>query len=309
MSLVLALTVPFFALIFLGMFTRVIGFLGADDARTLSKFAFFVALPPMMFTKVAAGDAMEILNWGFIWRYELATIIVFLTGALIGRSMFGLSRLESGVFGMNAGYPNYGYLGVPLVILAFGDAAALPIALLLFADSVVLLAVLACFVAATGGGLFQTFGRAIITMAKNPLVISVVAGLMFSASGLEMPPMVDRVLNLLGNAAPPVALFALGATVYGQPIKGAFAEMGTISLMRLLVHPALVAVLFLMVPGQDPLWIKVAILSACLPVAANVFILSDHYGGYSGRSASAILVTTILASLTVPVVMYYLFQI
>ena len=85
--------------------------------------------------------------------------------------------------------------------------------------------------------------------------------------------------------------------------------MGTISLMRLLVHPALVAVLFLMVPGQDPLWIKVAILSACLPVAANVFILSDHYGGYSGRSASAILVTTILASLTVPVVMYYLFQI
>ena len=132
MSLVLALTIPFFALIFLGMFTRVIGFLGPDDARTLSKFAFFVALPPMMFTKVAAGDAMEILNWGFIWRYELATIIVFLAGALIGRSIFGLSRLESGVFGLNSGYPNYGYLGVPLVILAFGDAAALPIALLLF---------------------------------------------------------------------------------------------------------------------------------------------------------------------------------
>ena len=168
-----------------------------------------------------------------------------------------------------------------MVILAFGDAAALPIALLLFADSVVLLAVLACFVAATGGGLFKTFGRALVTMAKNPLVISVVAGLLFGI-GTEMPSMLASVLNLLGNAAPPIALFALGATVYGQPIKGAFGEMGTISLMRLLVHPALVAVLFLMVPGQDPLWIKVAILSACLPVAANVFVLSDHYGGYSG---------------------------
>jgi predicted permease len=75
----------------------------------------------------------------------------------------------------------------------------------------------------------------------------------------------------------------------------------------LIVHPLLVALFFLGIPGQDPLWIKVAILSSCLPVAANVFMLANHYGAYTGRTASAILVSTVFASTTVPVFLYWLF--
>ena len=89
----------------------------------------------------------------------------------------------------------------------------------------------------------------------------------------------------------------------------ALGELATISVARLIIHPVLVAALFLLIPGVDPLWIKAALLSACLPVAANVFVLSDHYGGYSRRSASAILMTTILASITVPVVLYIIMQV
>ena len=130
MSAVLSLTIPFFALIFLGMISRRVGFVGPDDARTLSRFAFFVAMPVMVFVKIGAGNAMEILNWGFVWRYELATALVFVCTAFLARPAFGLTRLESGIFGLNAAYPNYGYIGVPLAIMAFGDAAALPLALI-----------------------------------------------------------------------------------------------------------------------------------------------------------------------------------
>lgn len=307
MSAVLAISVPFFALILAGFLTRYVGLFGESEARTLSKFAFFVALPPMMFVKVAAGDAASVLNWGFVWRYEIVTIAVFLGSALMARTLFGLPRLASGIFGLNASYPNYGYMGVPLTILAFGDAAALPMALLLFTDTIVLLALTAYFVADSKDGLLASAGRIIVTMAKNPLLISVVAGLSFSASGLQMPELPDRFLNLLAGAATPVALFALGTTLYGQPLRGAAGELGAISMLRLAVQPLFVAVMFLAFPGQDLLWIKVAILSACLPVAANVFMLADHYGAYAGRSASAILVSTICAALTVPVVLYLLF--
>ena len=307
MSAVLAISVPFFALILAGFLTRYVGLFGESEARTLSKFAFFVALPPMMFVKVAAGDAASVLNWGFVWRYEIVTIALFLGSALMARTLFGLPRLASGIFGLNASYPNYGYMGVPLTILAFGDAAALPMALLLFTDTIVLLALTAYFVADSKDGLLASAGRIIVTMAKNPLLISVVAGLSFSASGLQMPELPDRFLNLLAGAATPVALFALGTTLYGQPLRGAAGELGAISMLRLAVQPLFVAVMFLAFPGQDLLWIKVAILSACLPVAANVFMLADHYGAYAGRSASAILVSTICAALTVPVVLYLLF--
>ncbi len=307
MSIVLSLTIPFFALIFLGMICRRVGFVGPADTRTLSRFAFFVAMPVMVFVKIGAGNALEILNWGFIWRYELATVIIFVGAAFLARPLFRLTRLEGGMFGLNAAYPNYGYIGVPLAILAFGDAAALPMAVILALDTVVLLVLTGYFVAAEGGALGQTVWRALKTVSRNPLLISAVLGLAFAATGLSLPPILNVLLNMLSDAAPPTALFALGATVYGQPIRRAFGELSAISLARLVIHPLMVAGFFLLLPGVDPLWVKTAILTACLPIAANAFVMSDNYGGYAGRTASAVFITTIIASATVPATLYLLF--
>ncbi|MGC6521035.1 MAG: AEC family transporter [Candidatus Puniceispirillaceae bacterium] len=308
MSVVLSLTIPFFALIFIGMFCRGVGFVGDSDARTLSRYAFFIAMPVMVFVKIGAGSALEILNWGFIWRYELATAIVFVGAAVLARPLFGLSRLEGGIFGLNAAYPNYGYIGVPLAILALGDAAAMPLALMLACDTMVLLMLTGYFVATDGGAILANMWQAVKTVSRNPLLISAVAGLGFTATGLTLPPVLDTLLNMLADSAAPVALFALGATVYGQPIRNAFGELAALTVARLVLHPLLVAGFFLLLPGVDPLWVKAAILAACLPIAANVFVLSDHYGGYVGRTASAILLTTIIASVTVPVALYFIFQ-
>ena len=304
---VLNISIPFFALIFLGFGAHAIGFIDAAGARTMSRFAFYVTLPPYMFLKVSASEPSSILNWGFVWRYESGTIIMYLTAAAIGYWLFRLERLESGIFGLNVAYPNYGYMGIPLAILAFGDAAALPMALILFADTIVLLALTSCFVAGNGGGVTESVKRIAITMVSNPLVLAVMAGLLFSASGLPLPQIPQQFGSLLAGAAAPVALFALGATLFGQPVRAAAGEVTAISLLKLIVHPLLVAFFFLAIPGQDPLWIKVAILSSCLPVAANVFMLANHYGAYPGRTASAILVSTLFASTTVPVFLYWLF--
>ncbi len=317
MSAVLNLTIPFFALIFLGMVCRAGGFVDQRDARMMAKYAFFIAMPTMVFVKIGAGSALDFLNWGFIWRYELATAVVFILSALVARPLFSLSRLESGIFGLNAAYPNYGYIGVPLAILALGDAAALPLALILAMDTVVLLVLTGWFATSNsdgnndgGGGAFgKTLWKALATVAKNPLLISAVLGLIYAASDVPTPAMLAALLDMIADSAAPVALFALGATVYGQPVKNALGELTAISVARLIIHPLLMAALFLLLPGVDPLWIKAALLSACLPVAANVFVLSDHYGGYSGRSASAILMTTILASITVPVALYIILKV
>ena len=304
---VLNISIPFFALIFLGFGAHAIGFIDVAGARTMSKFAFYVTLPPFMFLKITASDPAAILNWGFIWRYESSTILIYLTAALIAQLLFRLGRLESGIFGLNVAYPNYGYMGIPLAILAFGDEAALPMALILFADTIVLLTLTACFVSGNEGGPVAAIKRISYTMIANPLVIAVLAGLLFSASGLILPKIPQQFGTLLAGAAAPVALFALGATLFGQPVRAAAAEVSAISLLKLILHPLLVALFFLGLPGQEPLWVRVAILSSCLPVAANVFMLANHYGAYTGRTASAILMSTALASATVPIILYWLF--
>ena len=304
---VLAITIPFFAMIFLGVGGKAIGFISDDGAVTLSKFAFFVALPPFMFLSVASNDPAAFFNFGFLWRYELATILIFGICGLLARGLFMLSRREAGIFGLNTAYPNYGYIGVPMTILAFGEEAALPMGLMLFADTVVLLGMTAIFVAGDGRNPFKIISNILLTMAKNPLLQAVVAGLAFAASGFEMPTVLDRLLHLLAGAAAPAALFALGATMYGQPIRGAVGEVGSITLVKLIIHPALVAGLFLLIPGMDILWVKVAIIASCLPVAANVYMLSQVYNAYVGRTASSVFASTMMATFTVPVILYLVY--
>ena len=306
---VLTISIPFFALIFIGYAARRQNFCDSNGAQLLSRFAFYVALPPFLFLKVAANEPTAILNWGFLWRYEAATIIIFLLAAGVGRSLFALKRNESGIFGLNSAYPNYGYIGVPLTILAFGDGAAIPIALILFADTIVLLTLTAIFITDKTTNPLTAISRVALTTIKNPLLQSVVAGVLVSASGIELPLVIDRVLTLLAGAAAPTALFALGATLYGQPIRNAIGELSALSMLKLIIHPMLVAGFFLLLPwhGGDMIWVKVAIVSACLPVATNVFVLAGVYGAYSARTASAILITTLLASVTVPITLYMLY--
>lgn len=306
---VLAISIPFFGLIFLGTAARSVNFCDESGARLLSKFAFLIALPPFLFYHIASNNPAEFFNLGFLWRYELITIVVFGASGIIARLFFGLSRDESGIFGLNTAYPNYGYMGVPLVILAFGEEAALPMGLMLFADTVVLLGMTALFVSGEGSNIFIILWRILVTMAKNPLLQSVVAGLLFASSGLTMPVVMERFVLLLAGAAAPAALFALGATLYGQPLRAAAGEISVITFMKLIIHPVLVAAVFLLIPGQDPLWIKTAIMAACLPVAANVFMLSQFYDAYTGRTASSILASTVLATFTVPVILYLVFMI
>ena len=146
-------------------------------------------------------------------------------------------------------------------------------------------------------------------MLRNPLLLTVLVGLGFSASGLQLAALPEQFLKMLAGAAAPTALFALGITLVGQPIRAALTELATISLIKLMIHPALIAAAFLLWPSSqpiNPLWIQLAVLFASLPIAANVFALSQFYNVYTGRTATAIMITTICASITVPVTLFLL---
>ncbi len=305
---VLTISIPFFAIIALGAGARRFGLFDEASAVTISKFAFFIALPCYLFHSIARNDPADFINFGFILRYEAATIIIFALSAFIARRRFGLSHRMSGIFGLNTAYPNYGYMGLPLVILAFGDAAALPMGLILLADTVVLLGMTAFYVSAKGGTIAAAAASIALTMVKNPLLLSVVAGLGFAASGATMPLVLDHFVTILAGAAAPAALVALGATLYGQSVRDAYHEVSAVTFAKLIIHPALVAALFLLLPGQEAIWIKVAVIAASLPVAANVFMLAQVYNSYIQRSASAILVTTLVATFTVPITLYLVFR-
>ena len=304
---ILSLTIQFFGIILLGAFSRSSGFFDEQAGRILARFAFFVVLPAFMFVSITSAPVSEVANPHFILRYEAVTIIIFSLGIVFATRILELSGRSSGIFALNATYPNYGYIGVPLAILAFGEGAVVPMSLILVCDSIMLLLLTAIFTRDKGSGdLSSALVQMLHSMSRNPLLLSVLTGFIFSASGLTLPKMPIFFLDMLAGAAAPTALFALGITLVGQPIRSARAELGTITILKLVIHPLLMAAVMLTMPGLDMLWIQTAILFACLPVAANVFALSEFYQAYSGRTATSIMLTTLIASVSVPATLYAL---
>ena len=311
---ILALTIPFFGIILLGSLTRLKGWFSAADGRMISRYVFFVVLPPFMFVAITARPLNDIFVPEFTLRYELVTLTMFFVAFMIGRFILNLKRNEASLFSLNACYPNYGYIGVPLALLAFGEDAAVPMAVILVVNNMVLVFLIALFTrdtenSASGDMFLKTF----VSLLKNPLLMSVVVAIAFSASGLSMPAMPALFMNLLAGAAAPTALFALGIALVGQPVRAAWGELTALTLFKLFVHPLMMALVFLSVPAVgpepfDPLWIKIALMFSCLPIAANVFNLAEFYGAYSGRTATSIMLTTLMASISVPTIMYLIFM-
>ena len=315
MADILALTIPFFGIILLGSVTRLKGWFSAADGRMISRYVFFVVLPPFMFVAITARPLNDIFNPEFTLRYELVTLTLFGLAFIVGRYLLKLSRKEASLFSLNASYPNYGYIGVPLALLAFGEDAAVPMAVILVVNNAVLVLLVALFITdETSGGAGSTFVKTMASLVKNPLLMSVVVAMGFSASGLTMPEMPALFLDLLAGAAAPTALFALGIALVGQPVRAAWGELGALALFKLFMHPLMMALVFLGWPAIgpypfDPLWIKIALIFSCLPVAANVFNLAEFYGVYSGRTATSIMLSTLIASVSVPAMMYMIFLI
>lgn len=313
MADILALTIPFFGIILLGSVTRLKGWFSAADGRMISRYVFFVVLPPFMFVAITARPLNDIFNPEFTLRYELVTLTLFGLAFIVGRYLLKLSRKEASLFSLNASYPNYGYIGVPLALLAFGEDAAVPMAVILVVNNAVLVLLVALFITdETSGSASSTFVKTMASLVKNPLLMSVVVAMGFSASGLTMPEMPALFLDLLAGAAAPTALFALGIALVGQPVRAAWGELGALALFKLFMHPLMIALVFLGWPAIgpypfDPLWIKIALIFSCLPVAANVFNLAEFYGVYSGRTATSIMLSTLIASVSVPAMMYMIF--
>ncbi len=314
MLYILSLTIPFFAIILLGLLSRKFNLFNETDGRKIARFAFFIALPPFMFLNIISSPIKNIFDLEFILRYEICTILVFTFSCVIAKYLLKIPKEEIGIFGLNSSYPNYGYIGVPMALIAFGKDAAIPISLILVADSIVLLFLTAIFSYENKtNGILSSFSNLFISFVKNPILVAVISGFCFSIFEVQLPKIPNAIFIMLAGAAAPSALFALGITLLGQKVSTSLIELSFITFIKLILHPLLVSLLliewYLKNTTHNTVWIQTAILSACLPVAANVYSLSEYYKQYVGKTAAAITITTLFSSITVTLLLYFLYNI
>lgn len=306
MHVVVNVTLPVFAVMLAGFVAGRTRLLGPASSEALNGFVYYVALPPLLFLSMARAPLAESLRLDFLLAYGGGSLIVFLLSAAVGRLVYRANLTGLALGGMAAVFANTGYLGIPLFIAAFGVERTGPAILAtIFGATVVMAAVVSLIeldrAAGKGaGGAAAAVARA---LAANPLVMSALLGILAAGIGVPLPRPVVVLCELLGAAAGPCALFAIGLFLASRPLALGTPEVAWLTVLKLLLHPVATWWLAFGVLDMEPFWAGAAVLLAALPTAALVFVLAQKYGAYVERSSAAILVTTVLSVLTISAIL------
>ena len=327
-SIVLSALLPVTALIAFGFLLGRTRWLGPRMVKHLSDLAFLVLTPILLFRTMGKVH-VEQLDLKPAAAYILALALVF-AGLLVLR---GLSR-TSAMLALAATYSNAVMIGIPLVTLAWGDAGLVTLLTLIPVHSLLLLtsATLAlefavalehrraapkgeiprCVTrrhshhevartAGVAGRMLRVAGRALRKALIHPVPLPIVAGL-FAQTGLEIPAWIDQPMRWLGAAFGPLALALVGITLAGSAIgaqvRGALVMTG----IKNLLVPALAALLGWAM-GMRGLSFAVMVVTAALPIGANVFMFSQRYGVAQQLVTASVAISTAFSAISVSLVL------
>lgn len=298
----LTVVLPIFALVLAGWLARRIGLLGAHATTELNRFVVYLALPALLFGVMARARLAEIWQPGFIAVFGLSSLCLF--GLTLALRLRGRPLADAAIDGLNASYPNTGYMGFPLALIALGNAALAPttIAAILTVCGVFALGIVAIEIGLQPSARPAALARKVaLSLARNPLLVAPALGALVPAAGLSVPGPVETFLGLLGGAASPCALVGLGLFL-AQRQADARPEHGATALLvglKLVVHPVLTWLLGRFVLDLPPLLLHTAVLMAALPTGTGPFMLAEFYRREAAVTARVVLVSTIVSVLTV----------
>jgi malonate transporter and related proteins len=313
---ILTITGPIYLVILIGFMTTRTGLFTQADMRVFGKFVVNLALPSLIFSALSQRRITEILNVSYLLAYLAGSLAVLGLGLLWCRRGAALSPATSTIYAMGMTCSNSGFVGYPILLLMLAPVAGMVLALNMIVENVIMIPLLLTLAerARSGAGdgrWYHQFGQALARLATNPLIIGLLAGLMVSLSGWNLPQWVARTVTMFAMASGALSLFVIGGTLVGLPMQGMGRRIMPIALGKLVFHPAAVLLAILALPlfglpALEPSLRMAAVLMAAMPMMGIYSILAQAYGLEDFTSA-ALLVTTIASFFTLSAVLW-LFQ-
>lgn len=304
MSAIAGTVVPVFGSVAVGYALARRGLFDGTVGHALVRFTYHLAIPAMLLRSVASAELPATLPWRLLLSFYLPSLMLFALAAVASRRALGWRPGEGGVAGMTAAYANLVLLGYPLVVSAFGQAGLVPLFMLLAVQAPVLLSLATWLLerrarSAGAGGPRGTTWRALFA---NPIVMSLLAGLVLALLQAPLPAMLDRLLATLGSAGPGCALVALGVSLAAQGGGAEHRGVFLLAVAKTVLHPLLVwgcgRALAL-----RPDWLAVAVLLAAMPSGVNAYVVAARYGVREALVARCVLLSTVASCAIVSVLL------
>jgi hypothetical protein len=298
------LAAPLFVLVFVGYAILKWGGWNKAAADALAKFVFSIALPAMLFRLMSGFASLPAVDVRLLAAFFGGCLIVFVLGRLLSARLFRLDGVSQSVFALGGVFSNNVLLGLPLTRTLLGDGAMPSAALVVVFNALTLWTLVTVSVewARHGAPTLAGFGKTARGVLTNPLVAAILSGTVFSLTGLALPALIDQPLKLLGDAALPLSLIALGMGLAEFGVREGWQQSVAISALKLVVHPLVVWGLAVLL-GLPEMETKAVVLLASLSVGANVYLMSRQFQVMQGPVASSLLMSTALASLSTPLML------
>ncbi|WP_263772631.1 AEC family transporter [Propionivibrio soli] len=297
----LALAAPLFSLVFIGY--AVMRFTGWPTAMSeaLSQFVFTLALPALLFRLLSDFSKLPPVDARLLIAFFGSCLAVFVVGRFISWKVFKLDGVSQSVFALGCVFSNNVLLGLPLAKVTLGDAAVPSVALVLVFNALILWTLVTISVewARHGSLSIRGFAKTVRSVLTNPVVFGILSGTFIGLLGLRLPAAVDTPLTMIGQAATPMALIALGMGLAEFGILDGWRVSAAITAVKLVLQPIVVWGLarLLNLPTMET---QVVVLLGSMAIGANVYLMSRQFKVLEGPIASSLVLSTVLAAVTTP---------
>jgi predicted permease len=299
-----SLALPLFSLILIGYLAMRLSGWPASVSEGLSRFVFTLAIPAMLFHLMSHARDLHRVDSRLLIAFFGGCLIVFIIGRLVAWKFFALDGASQSVFALGGIFANCVMLGLPLTKVALGDAAVPSVALVVVFNALILwtLVTVSMEWALHGSFSLRGFARTARGVLTNPIVASVLCGTLFSLMDWKLPELIDSPLAMLGEAASPMSLIVLGMGLGEYGIRDGIRISAAISAVKLIVQPLITWGLAHLL-GLPKLETQAIVLLASMSTGVNVYLMSCQFKVLKGPTASALVLTTLLASVTTPLVL------
>ncbi len=296
MHAIVTVILPVFGIMLAGFIAGRVRLLGEASSDALNRFVYYVALPALFFVSLARVPVGEVFDAPFLAAFGGGLLGTFGIAMLVGAFAFPNRLAALALHGLCAVFSNTGYLGIPLLLITFGEAGTLPGIISTVIMGTVVMGTGIILIEADfsqGRGPAKIVGSVLLGVARSPLILAAAAGLLVSALGLPLPAPLATFGDLLGAAASPCALFAIGLFLAGQKITTGLREIGWLAAVKLVLQPAITWWLAFRVLPMDETWAAAAVVQAALPTGTLVFVLAQRHGIFVQRASATIMVSTV----------------
>ncbi|ELF6257765.1 AEC family transporter [Vibrio vulnificus] len=272
--------------------------------KSLAAFVFNFGLPAAIFSALSSKPLEQIWNIDYVIAYTLGSLLAFGLVAAIALLKLKKSPSHAVILGLGGSFSNSLLIGFPIIYFLFGTQALIPFSLTLVVENLIMLPLLLTLADMSSreskGSLKKTVLETTKNLAKNPIVISIVLGMLCSGLNWQTPETATRIIDILASTVTGVALFTIGGGLVGVKLSGMKQEISLVMLAKLVLHPVIVMLCLIGWFELDPTMSAVAVILASMPMFGVYAVIGQRYN-LGGMCAAVLLPTTLLAMVTVSV--------